>query len=84
MSDYNATARADDPELESPVDVMAMAEEAELQAEKDLPGRVDDVRRNIDKLRDAFAVDLQELRAKRQIYDRILAAAVLPRELRKR
>jgi hypothetical protein len=35
----------------------------------------------IDKLRDAFDADLQELRAKRQVYDQILATAALPKKV---
>jgi hypothetical protein len=84
MSHYNATVRADDPEEVASEEVMAMALEAELQAEKDLPERTDEVRKGINELRDAFAVDLQELRGKRQINDRILASAALPAERERR
>jgi hypothetical protein len=80
MNDYNATVRADDPELEDPEGSMAMALQAELDAEKVLPQRVEEVGEGIAELRAAFNADLQELRSKRQIYDRILAEAALPVE----
>ena len=74
MSNYNAIVRVEEWEIE------AMTEEAEIQAEGS--ARVHrEARKNVDKLRDAFAVDLQELRRKRQLYDQILAGAALLSEV---
>jgi hypothetical protein len=81
MRNYNATVGADDPENGSTDEDMALAEEAELRAEKELPDCISVTLEAIDKLRDAFAADLQELRSKRQVYDQVLATAALPREI---
>lgn len=80
MRSYNATIGADDPETGSSDEQMAVAEEAELRAEKELPDRIADASKAIDKMRDAFSADLQELRSKRQVYDQILASAALSKE----
>ncbi|WP_439373025.1 hypothetical protein [Bradyrhizobium sp. DASA03120] len=80
MRNYNATVGADDPELGPPGEVMLAAEEAKSKAEKELPGRIEELSAAVENFRNAFMVDLQELRTKRQLYDQILAAADLPTE----
>jgi hypothetical protein len=79
MRNYNATVGADDPESGSSDEDMANAQEEELRAVKELPNRITEASKAIDKMRVAFTADLQELRAKRQVYDQILATAALPK-----
>lgn len=80
MRNYNATVGADDPELSE--EDYANAEEAERRAEKELPNRIGEASKAIEKMRAAFTSDLQDLRAKRQVYDQILATATMPEERR--
>jgi hypothetical protein len=78
MRNYNATVGADDPESGSSDEDMANAQEEELRAAEELPNRITEASKAIDKMRVAFTADLLELRAKRQVYDQILATAALP------
>lgn len=81
MRYYNATVGADDPESGSSDEDMANAQEAERRAATELPNRITEASKAIDNMRMAFAADLQALRAKRQVYDQILATAALSREV---
>ncbi|MBR1281314.1 hypothetical protein JQ597_04595 [Bradyrhizobium sp. AUGA SZCCT0177] len=81
MRNYNATVGADDPESSSSDEDMANAQEAELRAATELPNRITEASKAIDKMRTAYAADLQALRSKRQVYDQILATAALSREV---
>jgi hypothetical protein len=80
MSDYNGSVYADDPEYDLSDEDKAKIDKAEQEARKELPDRIDAASVAIQKLADAAAKDLQEIRTKLRFYNRILANADLPAE----
>jgi hypothetical protein len=78
MRNFNATVGADEGEWGN--EDLSAAEDAELRAAKELPDRIAETVEAIDRLRDAFTGDQQELRSKRQLYDQILVNADIPRD----
>lgn len=80
MSDYNGSVYADDPEYDLSDDDKVKIDEAEQEARKELPDRIDEASVAIQKLADAAAADIQEIRKKRRFYDQILVNADLPAE----